>query len=228
MVFMKQLIQSFNSTVVSGTVVQSVTETELQKIQSMKKHLTRSIPKLSDEHDNLKMPVIMIEKWSCEFSDEDRRRAHEFGLESKVPQLVPNNAFYGGRTEAINLRKTLSEDDIQNGKEILYYDMTSEYPFVNSRKEYPVGDPKIFLKHQVPQTNEEWHCALLFLLQNCYILSYHLDIKEHLCFLCAVSVVWKNTKKIFVGTQRKSELSLERGQPLKLTRRSCWVTNYWK
>ena len=98
----------------------------------------------------------VIEKWSCEFSDEDRQRAHEFGIESKVPQLVPKDAFFGGRTEAIHLRKTLSEDDIQNGKEILYYDVTSEYPFVNSRKEYPVGHPKIFLKHQVPQTNEEW------------------------------------------------------------------------
>ena len=52
--------------------------------------------------------------------------------------------------------KTLNEDDIQNGKEILYYDVTSECPFVNSQKEYPVGHPKIFLKHHVPQTNEEW------------------------------------------------------------------------
>ena len=37
--FMKQLIQSFNSTVVSGTVVQNATaETEQLKILSMKKH----------------------------------------------------------------------------------------------------------------------------------------------------------------------------------------------
>ena len=62
-----------------------------------------------------------------------------------MPQLVPKDAFYGGRTEAINLRTTLTGEDIQNGKEILYYDVTtSEYPFVNARKEYPVGHPTIF------------------------------------------------------------------------------------
>ena len=34
--------------------------------------------------------------------------------------------------------------------------MTLEYPFVNSQKEYLVDHPTIFLKHQLPQTNEEW------------------------------------------------------------------------
>ena len=53
----------------------------------------------------------VIGKWSCEFSDEDRQSAHEFGIESKIPQFVPKDAFYGGRTEAIHLRTTLSEED---------------------------------------------------------------------------------------------------------------------
>ena len=70
----------------------------------------------------------VVEKWSCKFSDEDRWQANEFGLESKVSQLVPKDAFYGGCTEAINLQTALTEEDIQNGKEILYYDVTSEYP----------------------------------------------------------------------------------------------------
>ena len=68
------------------------------------------------------------------------------------------------------MQKTLNEDDIQNGKEILYYDVTSEYPFVNSRKEYPVGHPKIFLKHQVPQTNEEWQRRGFFYVALCSIV----------------------------------------------------------
>ena len=139
----------------------------------------------------------MIEKWSCEFSDKDRQRAHEFGIESKVPQLVPKDAFFGGRTEAINLRKTLSEDEIQNGKEILYCDVTSEYPFVNSRKEYPVDHPKIFLKYQVPQTNEEWQRRGFFGVALCSIvppkkLLHPLLLfvtKEHSCFPSAASVV---------------------------------------
>ena len=48
----------------------------------------------------------VIEKWACDFSHEDRQHASELGLESKVPQLVPKDAFYGGRTEAIHLRTT--------------------------------------------------------------------------------------------------------------------------
>ena len=35
----------------------------------------------------------VVEKWSYEFSDKYRQCAHEFGLESKVPQLVPKDAF---------------------------------------------------------------------------------------------------------------------------------------
>ena len=59
-VFMKQLLQCYNSMVVFGMDIQSVTETELQKIQSMKKLSTSSIPKLFDEHNSLKMPVTWL------------------------------------------------------------------------------------------------------------------------------------------------------------------------
>ena len=104
----------------------------------------------------------VVEKRSCEISDEDCQCAYEFGLESKVPK----DAFYGGRT---HLRTTLSEEDIQNGKEILYYDVTSEYPFVNSRKEYR-SVIQIFLKHQLPQTNEGWRKHGFFW---CSVVLYH-------------------------------------------------------
>ena len=112
----------------------------------------------------------VVEKWSCEFSDEDCQRAKNFNLESKVPKLVPKDAFYSGCTEAINLWTTLTEKDIQNGKEILYYDMTSEYPFVNLRKEYPVGHPTLFLKHQLPQSNEGWQRHRFFGVAFCSIV----------------------------------------------------------
>ena len=112
----------------------------------------------------------VIEKWACDFSLEDRQQASELGLDSKVPQLVPKDAFYGGRTEAIHLRTTLSEEEVANGTEILYYDVTSEYPYVNSRKEYPVGHPIILLKHQLPQTNEAWQRRGLFGVALCTIV----------------------------------------------------------
>ena len=50
--------------VVFGMDVQSVTEAELQKIQSMKKLLTSSIPKLFDEHNSLKMLVRIFRRRS--------------------------------------------------------------------------------------------------------------------------------------------------------------------
>ena len=68
------------------------------------------------------------------------------------------------------MRKTLSEDDLQNVKEILYYYVTSEHPFVNSRKEYPVGHSQIFLKHQLPQSNEGWRKRGFFGVALCTIV----------------------------------------------------------
>ena len=85
----------------SGTVVQSVTEIEPQKIQSMEKLLTRSIRRTQHLKND---GYHVIEKWSREFSDEDRQRAHEFGIESK--STATRTKIFGGRTEAIHLQKT--------------------------------------------------------------------------------------------------------------------------
>ena len=56
------------------------------------------------------------QKWSCEFSNEDCQHANEFGLELKVLQLIPKDAFFGGHTEAINLWTTLTDEDMENRK----------------------------------------------------------------------------------------------------------------
>ena len=125
----------------------------------MEKLLMRSTQKLCGE--SCCAGYRVVEKWSCKFSDEDRRQANEFGLESKVPQLMPKDALYGGRTEAINLQTALTGEDIQNGKEILYYDVISEYPR---------GHPTIFLKHQVPQTNDGWQKCGFFGVALCTIV----------------------------------------------------------
>ena len=97
---MKQLIQSFNSTVVSGTVVQSVTETAAKNTVNGETFDALYIKTIRLTQQLRNAGYHVIEKWSCEFSDEDCRCAHEFGIESKVPQLVPKDAFLGGRTEA--------------------------------------------------------------------------------------------------------------------------------
>jgi hypothetical protein len=108
----------------------------------------------------------VVEKWSCEFSPEEKQRALHLGVDKKVPQLIPKDAFYGGRTEAVNLHAEACPDKWS----IEYYDVTSEYPFVNAYKAYPTGHPTVLLKHQLPQTNEAWKRAHFFGAVKCSIL----------------------------------------------------------
>jgi hypothetical protein len=109
----------------------------------------------------------VIEKWSCQFSEDEKLRAKELGLFDKVPQLIPKEAFYGGRTEAVNLHSCVEE---ASNKEIRYYDVTREYPFVNARKMFPVGHPTVYFKHQLPQSNAQWKKCSIFGAVKCSIL----------------------------------------------------------
>ncbi|XP_055337792.1 uncharacterized protein LOC129587874 [Paramacrobiotus metropolitanus] len=55
--------------------------------------------------------------------------------------INPRDAFYGGRTNAVKLHHKVVEDE-----RICYYDVCSEYPFVNKTKRYPTGHPIIITK----------------------------------------------------------------------------------
>ena len=55
--------------------------------------------------------------------------------------LNPREAFYGGRTNAFKLHHKVAE-----GERIKYFDVCSEYPFVNKYKSYPIGHPHIIRK----------------------------------------------------------------------------------
>jgi G:T-mismatch repair DNA endonuclease (very short patch repair protein) len=139
-----------------------------------------------------KKGYTVIEKWACEFTPAERLQASSLGLESQLPQLDPKESFYGGRTEAITLSTQSSAT-----KKISYLDVTSEYPYVNACKEYPVGHPITMLKHQLPQNNADWTGAHLFGLVLCTIIplySYFIPCfpivsGKVLCFPCAPSVV---------------------------------------
>ena len=53
------------------------------------------------------------------------------------PPLQPREAFFGGRTNVVQLHRTAAP-----GEEIRYYDYTSLYPWVNKNARYPVGHPE--------------------------------------------------------------------------------------
>ncbi|XP_078241110.1 uncharacterized protein LOC140703714 isoform X1 [Pogona vitticeps] len=61
--------------------------------------------------------------------------------------LAPRDALFGGRTNAIRLYYRAKP-----GEQILYYDFTSLYPYVNKTKEYPLGHPKIIYENFEPVT----------------------------------------------------------------------------
>jgi G:T-mismatch repair DNA endonuclease (very short patch repair protein) len=109
---------------------------------------------------------VVVEKWGCDVTDEEMQRASALGLEDKVSQLIPKDAFYGGRTEAVTLHTKVEEP----ANEIKYYDVTSEYPYVNARKMYPLGHPTILLKHQLPQSNDTWKDVNIYGAVKCSIL----------------------------------------------------------
>ncbi|KAG8147230.1 putative DNA polymerase protein, partial [Naja naja] len=61
----------------------------------------------------------------------------------KLPTpLNPRDAFFGGRTNATCLYYKPKQ-----GEQILYYDFTSLYPFVNKNKAYPIGHPEIIYQN---------------------------------------------------------------------------------
>ena len=70
--------------------------------------------------------------WECEFRQAIKRdpalKAFVKNFRHVAP-LQPRDAFYGGRTNAIKLHHKCAP-----GEEIRYYDVTSEYPYVNKTK----------------------------------------------------------------------------------------------
>lgn len=55
-----------------------------------------------------------------------------------INRLQPRDAFFGGRTNAVQLYYHVQPDE-----QIRYVDYTSLYPFVNKTCQYPVGHPQI-------------------------------------------------------------------------------------
>ena len=83
--------------------------------------------------------------WECEW-DSDVKTNVELRQFLDTLELVeplrPRNAFFGGRTNAVKLHHMAER---RLGEKIEYIDVTSLYPWVNKRCEYPTGHPDVLV-----------------------------------------------------------------------------------
>ena len=82
----------------------------------------------------------VVEMWECDWHwrllDQPQVADYVASLHLQPP-LQPREAFFGGRTNVVQLHRTADP-----GEEIRYYDYTSLYPWVNKNARYPVGHPQ--------------------------------------------------------------------------------------
>lgn len=91
------------------------------------------------------MGYNLIEMWEHNFDDmmNSNGEVNEYILSLdylKIAPLNPRDAFYGGRTGVCKLYHKADPNE-----KILYYDVTSLYPYINKYGSYPVGLPQILL-----------------------------------------------------------------------------------
>ena len=80
----------------------------------------------------------VVTKWECDWNHEIKynKALQEFLASYElVEPLNPQDAFFGGRTNAVQLHREAHEC---KGEKIKYVDVTSLYPWVNKNKMYPM------------------------------------------------------------------------------------------
>ena len=91
----------------------------------------------------------LVEIWECQWhaKKKDSPRIQDFLHTLQLqPRLEPRDAFFGGRTNAIQLLCQTEE-----GEQIGYNDYTSLYPDINKNCPYPIGHPTIITQ---PESND--------------------------------------------------------------------------
>ena len=101
--------------------------------------------------------------------------------------LNPREAFYGGRTNAFKLHHVAAA-----GEEIKYFDVCSEYPYVNKYKTYPVGHP-VIVKNGFKDLRQYFGISKCRILPPCSLLLPVLPYRSNgkltfpLCRVCVES-----------------------------------------
>lgn len=95
----------------------------------------------------------VIEMWECQFRKQMQLNDQINLLTEKHPllvhtPLVPQDAFYGGRTENIRTFYQVADKE-----KIKYVDVCSLYPWVCKYGKFPLGHPKIYVGDKCEQLN---------------------------------------------------------------------------
>ena len=125
------------------------------------------------------MSYSVIVMWECEWEEkkksDDAVRAlmDSFGL---VSRLQPQDAFFGGRTNAIKLHHRTIDD-----KKVHYHDFMSLYPWTNKNCFYPVGIPRSVSNPEAPTSvlTLVWSNVRFCHPTVCTILSYPIATVEN-------------------------------------------------
>ena len=86
----------------------------------------------------------VITMWECEWKKQKERNPDLQDFielnKFKLTPMSPFDSFFGGRVETFKMV-------VDDGRLLIYEDVTSLYPFINATKEYPVGHPEVILEN---------------------------------------------------------------------------------
>ena len=129
------------------------------------------------ENAGYEVEVIWEHEWKQLKREREDVREYVEQLEL-VDRMEPRDAFFGGRTNAVQLYRRIKEEE---GEEIRYVDYTSLYPWVNKNCIYPVGHPAILTQ---PEVLDNANVSDYFGLMKCTVLpprGLHFAILPYRC-----------------------------------------------
>jgi hypothetical protein len=168
--------------------------------------------KTKDRTEQLEMAgYTVVEMWECMWKKSTEYRQSKQVINAQITDpLNPRDAFFGGRTEAFKLKKSV--DGVK--EKIKYIDVCSLYPTVMYYDQYPKGHPTEIIRNP-PQYDPTWFgfikCKVLA-PRNLYIPVLPIKVKMlknekllfPLCLKCFVENKHKCThsdvERQFVGT----------------------------
>ncbi|XP_065222349.1 uncharacterized protein LOC135846916 [Planococcus citri] len=152
----------------------------------------------------------VVEMWECAWKKSREFRQNRANNNDQIIDLLnPRDAFFGGRTEAFKLHKTVDG----NMEKIKYVDVCSLYPTVMYYDDYPIGHPEKIINP--PSFDPDWYgfikCKVVA-PKDLYIPTLPVRVKMEksdkllfpLCLKCAKDkqrqCTHSDSERAFVGT----------------------------